>query len=348
MRIRKFSAGILLAVALFSFSPLVSASKSVPKDVRYLLGMYYGNASVFLVRENKGNLEIAFHSDAEDKDFSFANIFPLKKVRFDSYTLKEDGPILSAEAPVHFERDTDGNGIVCKIGGKRFARNFFPGEGNKIYRVEVSGDYNALKEAARQAAVPVKLQQGKAAKLVSVRAAVPSAKIALRYTGADTIFGISLHDAADAFMDSEAANALQKASEKLAAYGYGLLIWEAYRPWYVSKLASDLMPKDKKNMLPLPDRGEDRNTGRTIDVSLYDLQTGEPVDMISDFDEVSVRQFPGFTGGTERQRNLRDLLVSVMQDAGFVQGKEEWWHFSYGDTKDWQHLNIPYEQIKTN
>ena len=342
----KVSACSLLAAAIFSVAFPALAAKNVPKDVNYLLGMYYGNASVFLIRENKGNLEIVYPSDQTDRDFSHANVFPLKKVHFDSYTLNEEGPLLSAEAPVHFERDAEGNGMACKIGGKRFTRNLYPGEGHKVFRVESQGDYQALKTAALQEAVPAKLQQGKAARLVRVRSVIPSAKVDLRYTGSNTIFGFPLHDAPDAFLDAEAAAGLQKVAEKMAGQGYGLLIWEAYRPWYVSKLASDLLPKDKKGMLPLPDKGEDRNTGRTVDVSLYDLKTGEPVAMSSDFDEVSVRQYPAYAGGTEQQRALRDMLAADMKDAGFEQGKEEWWHFAYGKTDGWQHLNIPYEQIK--
>jgi D-alanyl-D-alanine dipeptidase len=162
----------------------------------------------------------------------------------------------------------------------------------------------------------------------------------------NNIFGVPLFEATEAFAEAETVSALKKAADKLSARGFGLLVWEGYRPWYVSKLASDLLPKDKKNMLPAPDKGEDRNTGRTVDVSLYDLVTGEAVNMISDFDEVSVRQYPGFTGGTERQRNLRDMLAAVMKECGFTQGKEEWWHFTFGDTNGWQHLNIPYGQIK--
>ena len=58
--------------------------------------------------------------------------------RFDSYTINETGPLLSAEASVHFERDADGYGVICKIGGKRFTRNFYPGEGNKTFRLDIS------------------------------------------------------------------------------------------------------------------------------------------------------------------------------------------------------------------
>ena len=194
--------------------------------------------------------------------------------------------------------------------------------------------------------MPPKLQQGKAARLIRIRSAVPNVKFDLRYAGADNIFGVPLYDVAEAYAETETAAALKTAADKLAAQGYGLLIWEGYRPWYVSKLASDLLPKDKKDMLPGPDKGEDRNTGRTVDVSLYDLASGEAVRMISDFDEVSVRQFPGFAGGTERQRSLRDMLAAVMKECGFTQSKEEWWHFTLADIQGWQHLNIPYGQIR--
>ena len=95
MRYTKFW-GFFLAVVFFVFPAVQSvAAKNVPKDVTYLLGLYYGNGSVFLVRENRGELELLYQTDPADKDFSHANIFPLKKVRFDSYTINEAGPLLS-------------------------------------------------------------------------------------------------------------------------------------------------------------------------------------------------------------------------------------------------------------
>ena len=144
-----------------------------------------------------------------------------------------------------------------------------------------------------------------------------------------------------AMLDEQAGKALQKAASFLGTHGYGLLIWEAYRPWYISKLASDLLPAKQKGMLPLPKEGEDRNTGLAVDVSLYYLDSGLPVAMISDFDEISPRQFPAYAGGTEKQRQQRDLLVKSMQDSGFVQGEQEWWHFTLGDVAGFQHLNLP-------
>ena len=56
MKHKRFSVSVLIVTALLSLTSLAIAAKSVPKDINYLLGMYYGNASVFLIRENKGNL----------------------------------------------------------------------------------------------------------------------------------------------------------------------------------------------------------------------------------------------------------------------------------------------------
>lgn len=339
---------LLLAILLLSLLlPVQAAKNNVPRDVKYLLGMYYGNGSVFLVRENKGRLEIVYRFNEADKDFSEANIFPLRKVHFDSYTLAEEGPLLSAEASVKFERDAEGNGILIKVGGKRFSRNFFPGQGGKAQRVEENTSYESVRAAAASAVMPAALQQGEALPLIEIRQVVPGVHLDLRYATANNIFGKPLYDdGAKAYIAVSAGEALKQAAAELAQQGYGLVIWEAYRPWSVSKLASDLLPADRKSLLPLPEKGEDRNTGLTVDVSLYTLSDGVAVDMISDFDELSVRQRPGYAGGSQIQREQRDLLASVMKKAGFTQGEEEWWHFRLGDLQGKQHLNIPFTQLR--
>ena len=56
------SLSIILALSLFSMLPVSRAAKAVPKDVNSLLGLYYGNASVFLLREEKGILQIVYRT----------------------------------------------------------------------------------------------------------------------------------------------------------------------------------------------------------------------------------------------------------------------------------------------
>lgn len=334
---------LLLCLLCFTGSALAAPAfepKDCPKDLKYILGMYYGNGELFLLRENKGGVELVYRFGQKDYTFAGSNVYPLVKEHFDSYTINESGPLNHLDAAVRIERSREGYGVSCSVGGNRYSRRFFAGENGKPFRFAVSGDWQELKNAASAAVMPANLGAGQQAQLVNLAQAVPGIKLDLRYAGVDNCFGNVLNDDARAFLDVEAAAALNTVQLNLAEYGYGLLVWEAYRPWSVSKLAYDALPPENKSMLPSPEVGFSHNTGRSVDVSLYSLATGEPVDMISDFDEPSIRQYASFAGGTELERYRRDLLRSQMQLAGFTASDMEWWHFDYGDTKAFAHLNV--------
>lgn len=314
--------------------------KDCPKDLKYILGMYYGNGEMFLLRENNGEVELVYRFGQNDYTFAGSNVYPLYKEHFDSYTINESGPLNHLDAAVRIERSREGYGVSCSVGGNRYSRRFFAGENGRPFRFAPVSDWQALKTAADAAVMPALLGNGQQAQLVDLAQAVPGLKFDLRYAQADNCFGQALTDDQRAFLDANAAQALAQAQQYLKPYGYGILVWEAYRPWSVSKLAYDALPADKKFMLPAPEVGFSHNTGRSIDVSLYLLATGENTGMISGFDEPSVRQYASFAGGTTLERYRRDLLRSAMQMAGFTASGTEWWHFDYGDIKGFAHLNV--------
>ena len=314
--------------------------KDCPKDLKYILGMYYGNGEMFLLRENNGEVELVYRFGQNDYTFAGSNVYPLYKEHFDSYTINESGPLNHLDAAVRIERSREGYGVSCSVGGNRYSRRFFAGENGRPFRFAPVSDWQALKTAADAAVMPAQLGAGQQAQLVDLAQAVPGLKFDLRYAQADNCFGQALTDDQRAFLDADAAQALAQAQQYLKPYGYGILVWEAYRPWSVSKLAYDALPADKKSMLPAPEAGFSHNTGRSIDVSLYLLATGENAGMISGFDEPSVRQYASFAGGTTLERYRRDLLRSAMQMAGFTASGTEWWHFDYGDIKGFAHLNV--------
>lgn len=314
--------------------------KDCPKDLKYILGMYYGNGEMFLLRENNGEVELVYRFGQNDYTFAGSNVYPLYKEHFDSYTINESGPLNHLDAAVRIERSREGYGVSCSVGGNRYSRRFFAGENGRPFRFALASDWQALKTAADAAVMPAQLGSGQQAQLVDLAQAVPGLKFDLRYAQADNCFGQALTDDQRAFLDADAAQALAQAQQYLKPYGYGILVWEAYRPWSVSKLAYDALPADKKSMLPAPEVGFSHNTGRSIDVSLYLLATGENAGMISGFDEPSVRQYASFAGGTTLERYRRDLLRSAMQMAGFTASETEWWHFDYGDIKGFAHLNV--------
>ena len=86
-----------------------------------------------------------------------------------------------------------------------------------------------------------------------------------------------------------------------------------------------------------PSKGSRHNRGCAVDLTLYDLKTGKPVEMVGGYDEFSDRSYPDYPGGTSRQRWHRDLLRRAMEAEGFTVYEAEWWHFDY---KDWRKYPI--------
>ncbi len=322
-----------------------------PKDLKYLLGLYYGNGENFLIRENQGQLELVYRYQPGDANFAKANIFPLTKERFDSYLFYEAGPNRGQEVPLSFERDEDGYGITCKVGGVRYTRFFLgygEGERPRLFRLPAVSpeEWQRLQEAAAAAVEPAALAAGRQASLVDA-ATVEGLRVRSVYATAANLFGNPLYDSPKLYVSQGAAAALARAQARLAQEGYGLVLLDAYRPWQVSKLAHLALPEGSKELLEDPDRrASSHNSGNAVDVTLYALATGAEVEMISGFDEPSPRQYSHYPGGSSRARYLRELLRSSMLAAGFKGIEMEWWHFLYQDGAAYAALNIALKDLK--
>lgn len=339
------AAGLLFYVQTGAELALAAVPDDAPKDIKYILGFYYGNGENILIRENNGRLELLYRTAQEDSSFAAANLYPLSKVHFDSYTLQESGPMSNTEAGVRFERDTDGYGISCRVGGNTYSRYFLgttQGERAKPFRLEERSaeEWTKLRDEAAKAAVPAALAAGEQAQLVDA-ASVAGLKVNSVYAGSDNLFGAPLYSTPKLFVAKDAAAALGRVQQRLAPYGYGLVLWDAYRPWSVSKLANLALPEGKKDMLEDPEvKGSVHNTGNAVDVGLYSLDSGEELDMGCGFDEPSLRQYASYAGGTSRERYLRSLLREEMELQGFKGIEMEWWHFEFGDCSKFAHLNV--------
>jgi len=168
----------------------------------------------------------------------------------------------------------------------------------------------------------------------------------IRYATSNNLTGRPVYKEARAFLQRPAAEALVKINTELKSLGYGLLVFDGYRPWSVTKLFWDLTSEENKKFVADPKKGSRHNRGCAADLSLYDLATGKEIEMTGVYDEMSERSYPNYTGGTEEQRKMRDLLRSKMEAQGFTVFDYEWWHFDYKDWKDYRITNIPFSEIK--
>src|ERR1700733_15062148 len=145
----------------------------------------------------------------------------------------------------------------------------------------------------------------------------PTIKLDVRYATTNNFLGTPLYTQARAFLQRPAAEALVRANHELKAQGYGLIIHDGYRPWYVTEIFWEATPDDQKIFVANPKEGSRHNRGCAVDLSLYDLKTGEEVKMPSGYDEMTKRAYADYPGGTAEERARRALLREAMEKQGF-------------------------------
>jgi D-alanyl-D-alanine dipeptidase len=197
--------------------------------------------------------------------------------------------------------------------------------------------FEQLRADALRALPPDETGEFRDTDLVEVVTLDPTLKLDVRYAGPDNFLHTPVYPEARVFLQRPAAEAVVRINHALQSHGYGLLLFDGYRPWYVTWMFWEATPEDKRNFVANPDTGSRHNRGAAIDLSLYDLRTGLEVPMPSSYDEFSERAHPDYAGGTAEQRAARDLLRKSMAAEGFTVDDEEWWHYDY---RDWQQYRI--------
>lgn len=161
-----------------------------------------------------------------------------------------------------------------------------------------------------------------------------------------------------AVMREDAAEALARVQEGLAGQGYELLVLDAFRPtravanfvaW--SKTDDDSTKDEFYPAFEKPELFElgyiaeqsGHSLGGTVDVTLVDTATGEPLDMGSPFDLFDERSHYAADGLTADQFTHRTLLRDAMLAEGFEPYPQEWWHFSYPVPDDAERLDFALE-----
>ena len=215
----------------------------------------------------------------------------------------------------------------------------------EVYRIQPLRPVAELRQEALASVPPAPREDERPNDLVELVTLDPTIRLDIRYATDRNFLGESVSTQARACLPRPAAEALVRAHRALAARGYGLLIHDGYRPWYVTKIFWEATPPDKREFVADPAEGSKHNRGCAVDLTLYELASGKPVEMPSMYDEMSPRSYADYPGGTPRQRELRELLRNAMETEGFTVLPEEWWHFDYRDWQSYGVQNVPFEKL---
>jgi CubicO group peptidase (beta-lactamase class C family)/D-alanyl-D-alanine dipeptidase len=311
-----------------------SEPKPPPHDWKGLIGEYGWDYDTLYILEKDGKLT----SLIEWYEYE-----PLEQVSPNVYRYPRRG--LYDGETVAFTRDRAGRATEVKVGGVVFPRRAVGPSDGRIFRIKPLMPIPRLRAEALAAQPPKETGSFKQPDLVEVNALDPTIKLDIRYATTDNFLSSPLYQQAKAFMQRTAAEAVVRASHELHKQGFGLLIHDSYRPWYVTRMFWDGTPPEGRIFVADPSQGSRHNRGCAVDLTMYELATGLPVKMVGVYDEMSPRSYPFYPGGTSRQRWLRALLRHTMEEQGFSVYETEWWHFDYFDWRSYPILNLTFEQL---
>jgi D-alanyl-D-alanine dipeptidase len=179
--------------------------------------------------------------------------------------------------------------------------------------------------------------------LVDLKKAIPSIVLDIKYATTHNFMKEVMYPEARAFARKPVAEQLKKIQAYLKTKGYGLKIYDAYRPYAITvafyNKASD------KNFVANPAKGSKHNRGCAVDLTLIDLKTGKEVEMPTPYDSFSTAASPHFKDLPKHVIKNRDFLIATMQANGFKVIYNEWWHFDFNNWPNYDLMDIPFNQL---
>ncbi len=338
--------GILLAVLLSTAYPAASFCQipsfeiptkpsDVPNHWKYLIGVYAGGPDTVYIAEKDTHLCLI------TKTLQYVLLSESGRGRYGT-----GGHKIFNDTALIFRWHGSGRPVDFKAGTRTFERLIFGSENGRSFRIKPLKSANELRRIALVSTPPKEAGDFLQSDFVDLSTLDTSIKFDIRYATTSNFVGEKFYTQAKAFLQRPAAEALLRAHRWLKNYGFGLLIHDAYRPWYVTKMFWDATPDDKKIFVADPSLGSRHNRGCAVDLTLYDLKTGKQVEMTGGYDEMSERSYPSYPGGTSLERWHRRLLQGAMEMQGFKVFEWEWWHFDYKDWKMYPIGTKTFEELK--
>ncbi|MGB8191455.1 MAG: M15 family metallopeptidase [Chitinophagaceae bacterium] len=183
-------------------------------------------------------------------------------------------------------------------------------------------------------------------KMVELKTLIPNLQYELRYAGLNNFMHHRMYAAGTrhTFLRLPAAKALQCAQQKLNTQGYGLKIWDAYRPYSVTEKFWEMV-KDERYVAN-PAKGSGHNRGLAVDLTIIELASGKELDMGTGYDNFSDTAHHPFKQLSAAVLQNRKLLKETMESCGFVLFESEWWHYSFPNTGSWEVMDVAFKKLK--
>ena len=161
---------------------------------------------------------------------------------------------------------------------------------------------------------------------------IPTARVELAYATVNNFTGCRIYDFTDAYLRYGTIRKLVKVSEELAEHGVGLIIWDGFRPAAAQAKLWEICPDPTFVSHPVTGK-RTHCRGNTVDISVYDLKTGEDLPVPTGYDNFTAYADRDYGDCSEDAAANARLLEQIMEKYGFTPYFAEWWHFA--DTEEY-------------
>ena len=184
--------------------------------------------------------------------------------------------------------------------------------------------------------------------LVDLTMIDPLLNMEVNLASTDNIFGTKLYNDARILLQLPIANALFNIKRKIRSDNLGLIIYDAYRPWRTSQAIWNSVPDSLKLYFTSPEQGSCQNRGAGVSVSLFLLNTGQPITMPTPYGVLSSEAYADYPLLPTEEQNNKELLRQLMESEGFKASKYKWWHFDHITCEDYPVIDILHENVNQN
>lgn len=180
--------------------------------------------------------------------------------------------------------------------------------------------------------------------LVDLSRVAPRLVLEIGYATEKNFTGKKIYTLPRAYARKSVAAALLKAQAEFEKLGYGIKIYDAYRPYKATvKFYEEY---HDTTYVASPYRGSRHNRGCALDMTIVDLKTGKELAMPTPWDSFDKQAWPTATISDPVVRKNRDLLIEVMTRNGFTVYEHEWWHFDFNGWKNFAVMDIDFEELE--
>ncbi len=171
-------------------------------------------------------------------------------------------------------------------------------------------------------------------RLLDIQTIAPDIGMDMRYATTNNFLKQAVYAKSRCLLREPVARAVQRAQNSLKEKGYGLKLYDCYRPLSVQKEMWKIFPDGR--YVANPATGSRHNRGAAVDLTLVDAQ-GNPLEMPSEFDDFSDRAHRDSPTMTAIARKHVQILTEALEAQGLTTITSEWWHY---DGPNWNRYGI--------